>query len=273
MCLSWLMGVTLAVSAWLVAAPAEAANAQQGQATNARRAHVAAKQESMRVATRASAASAKNGARNIHRSKVRSIRRGGLQCVPFARTASGIDVRGNAHLWWDQAAGVYARGQTPEAGSVLSFRSNRSMPLGHVAVVSRVINSREVEIDHANWAGPGGRKGRISRGVSVVDVSDSNDWTAVRVELGNSENYGSIYPTNGFIYDRPESGAIMLAVAPQAASLPDLNTAPRDLRGAGSRGGSGYASVSYAGGRYEEVAEAPVEPRRSTVRKARRARH
>ena len=81
------------------------------------------------------------------------------------------------------------------------------MRLGHVAVVREVVNSREIEIDHANWAWAG--KGNISRGVAVIDVSERNDWTAVRVALGHSEDFGSVYGTYGFIYDRPDNGTMM----------------------------------------------------------------
>jgi surface antigen len=129
-----------------------------------------------------------------------------LQCVPFARAASGIQIKGNAANWWDAANGVYARGQAPEPGSVLNFRATGNMRLGHVAVVKNVVNSREIEIDHANWAGPGASKGGVSRAISVQDVSSNNDWSAVRVELGHSGSYGSVYPTYGFIYDRPDNG-------------------------------------------------------------------
>src|SRR5262245_7390104 len=66
---------------------------------------------------------------------------GGISCVPFARNASGIDVAGNAWQWWDNAAGVYERGSVPEAGSILAFRANGRMRLGHVAVVSRLVNA------------------------------------------------------------------------------------------------------------------------------------
>ena len=131
---------------------------------------------------------------------------GGLQCVPFARAATGIELKGNAANWWDAATGVYARGQAPEAGSVLNFRATGGMRLGHVAVVTHVVDSREIEIDHANWAGPGASKGGVSRAIPVVDVSDNNDWSAVRVGLGHSGTYGSVYPTFGFIYDRPDNG-------------------------------------------------------------------
>ena len=131
---------------------------------------------------------------------------GGLQCVPFARAASGIELKGNAANWWDAAEGVYERGSRPEPGSVLNFRSTGHMRLGHVAVVTAVNGGREIEIEHANWAGPGANKGGISRGIPVVDVSEANDWSSVRVGLGRSGEYGSTYPTYGFIYDRADPG-------------------------------------------------------------------
>ena len=148
----------------------------------------------------------------------------GISCVPFARADSGIDIAGNAYQWWHNAAGVYARGQTPVPGSVLAFRANTRMRLGHVAVVSRVINRREIEVDQANW-GPGGH---ITRGVPVIDVSDNNDWTAVRVSIGGGR-FGSVYPTHGFIYDRADTGTLM-ASSHSAPPLPAVNPAPSDLR-------------------------------------------
>lgn len=157
--------------------------------------------------------------------KVQYVRR--LQCVPFARAASGIEIKGNAANWWDAAAGAYARGQAPEAGSVLNFRSTRGMRLGHVAVVTSVVNDREIEIDHANWAGPGASKGGVSRGMSVIDVSPDNSWTQVRVSLGGDGKYGSVYPTYGFIYDRPDNGAFALNThRPDTAALDEVAEAP-----------------------------------------------
>ena len=172
--------------------------------------------------------------------------RGGISCVPYARAASGITVSGNAWQWWDNAAGVYARGSVPEPGSVLTFRSNGRMRLGHVAVVASVINSREIEIDHANWWGPG-MSGGVARNIPVVDVSDNNDWSAVRVGLGQSGDFGSVYPTYGFIYDRPDNG-VVVASAGAPAPQPELNPAPSDLRSTSERGWQTY----------EEVAEAPA---------------
>lgn len=136
----------------------------------------------------------------------------GISCVPYARQVTGIDVKGNAGSWWANAAGIYERGSRPEPGSIMSFRATGRMRLGHVAVVARVIDSRTVEIDHANWAGPGATKGGIARGIPVIDVSEYNDWSAVRVGLGHSGDYGSVYPTYGFIYDRPDRGQAMAEV-------------------------------------------------------------
>jgi hypothetical protein len=154
---------------------------------------------------------------------------GGLQCVPFARAASGIALKGNAVNWWDAAAGIYERGNRPEAGAVLNFRANGNMRLGHVAVVTRVLDSRTVEIDHANWAGTG--RGGVARSIPVIDVSERNDWSAVRVALGHGSDFGSVYPTYGFIYDRPDHGTMVA----------------NDFSGA----------HSAARGGYDEVAEAP----------------
>lgn len=136
----------------------------------------------------------------------------GLQCVPFARHVSGIDIVGNARTWWQQAEGRYLRGSRPEVGSVLTFKPTGAMRLGHVSVVSKIVSAREVLVDHANWPGPGVPKGRVARNVSVIDVSDDNDWSAVRVEIhGRGSGYGRIYPTWGFIY--PRTVAVTTAAA------------------------------------------------------------
>ncbi len=103
---------------------------------------------------------------------------------------------------------------------MLNFRANGAMRMGHVAVVNQVVDSRTIEIDHANWGGPGAVRGGISRDISVVDVSPANDWSAVRVALGHSGEFGSIYPTYGFIYNRPDRGRWS----------PRTTTAPRSRR-------------------------------------------
>jgi hypothetical protein len=181
----------------------------------------------------------------------------GISCVPYARNATGITLAGNAWQWWDHAAGTYERGSVPEPGGVLAFRANGRMRLGHVAVVTRVVNDREIEIDHANWAGRG-----VARGVAVVDVSENNDWSAVRVGLGRSDDFGSIYPTYGFIYDRPDSGTMLTAITVPAAQ-PALNAPPRDLRTPAER--MAVAVTLPRTHEYDEVAEAPSHPQATTT--------
>ncbi|QIG81173.1 CHAP domain-containing protein [Stakelama tenebrarum] len=131
------------------------------------------------------------------------------QCVTFARSVSGIEIYGNARTWWGQAAGRYDRGNTPEIGSVMSFRPIPRMPLGHVAMVSRIVSDREVLLTHANWS----RRGGVERDVRAIDVSPDNDWSQVRVWYAPIQALGgTTYPVNGFIY--PES--------PEAPEWPEL---------------------------------------------------
>jgi hypothetical protein len=148
-----------------------------------------------------------------------------IQCVAFARSASDVVLTGNAVNWWQNAKGIYARGTAPEVGSVLSFRANSRMPLGHVAVVTQIVDSRAVLIDQSHWHANG-----ISRDVSVIDVSQNNDWSAVRVAIGHRGTFGSIYPTNGFIYPRPDSSGRIVTARSDAALPYAGNVAPSDLR-------------------------------------------
>jgi surface antigen len=149
----------------------------------------------------------------------------GLSCVPFARMATGMNISGDARLWWHNAAGSYLRGQAPERGAVLAFMASGGMRRGHVSVVSAVVNDRTILIDHANWAGPGIRRGQVMRGVTVMDVSDRNDWTAVRVQVGHStEAFGRTYPTYGFIYNRPVGGRILTAAAQPTEEVADATS-------------------------------------------------
>ena len=100
----------------------------------------------------------------------------GGNCVLYARNVTGLNLDGNAGMWWSHADGRYQRGHAPAVGAVLVFRPSGHMRAGHVAVVSRVVNRREILIDHANWV-----RGRIVTGMSAIDVSANNDWTNVRV--------------------------------------------------------------------------------------------
>lgn len=138
-----------------------------------------------------------------------------LQCAPFAREVSGIDIHGNANTWWSQAAGRYERGQAPVQGAVMAFKAVRSMPVGHVAMVSKIVSDREVLLTHANWS----RRGGIERDVRAVDVSPAGDWSQVRVWYAGNRDLGTtVYPLAGFIY----SGK---APAQTAPALPTMTIA------------------------------------------------
>src|SRR5690606_21062136 len=100
-----------------------------------------------------------------------------LQCVPYARQVSGIRLYGDAHSWWNQAEGRYARGSRPRIGAVMAFQPHGKSRFGHVAAVSRIIDSRTVLIRHANWSPIDGRRGQIEDDVAAVDVSPDNDWS------------------------------------------------------------------------------------------------
>ncbi|MGH6931009.1 MAG: CHAP domain-containing protein, partial [Dongiaceae bacterium] len=76
---------------------------------------------------------------------------GPLQCVPYARSVSGIDIRGDAWTWWPGAEGRYERGPRPRPGAVLVFKRTNRLPRGHVSVVAQVVNRREILVTHANW--------------------------------------------------------------------------------------------------------------------------
>ncbi len=140
-----------------------------------------------------------------------------LQCVPYAREVSGIQIYGDAYTWWDQAQGRYATGTVPRPGAVMAFRPHRSMQLGHVAAVSRVLDSRRILLDHANWSPINGRRGQIEKDVLAVDVSPANNWSQVRVWYAPLGKVGTTaWPVEGFIYSdrRPQQPRVQYAMAP-----------------------------------------------------------
>lgn len=154
---------------------------------------------------------------------------GTLQCAPFARQVSGIELHGNANTWWGQADGRYDRGHEPRVGAVLAFAASRSMPVGHVAMVSKVVSEREVLLTHANWSYRGG----IERNVRAIDVSPNNDWTDVRVWYGPIGDLGlRANPAKGFIYAHA-SGEHRAPEAPVQIAMADRAIAGSDsARGA-----------------------------------------
>jgi surface antigen len=139
------------------------------------------------------------------------------ECVPFARLVSGIQIFGDAYTWWQQAIGRYQTGFAPKLGAVLCFKPTGRMRLGHVAVVSRVITERVIQITHANWSPIDGSRGQVENNVTVIDVSPAGDWSLVKVWYDPSRDLGSTtYPTYGFIY---QDGVARTYVSSQHAAV------------------------------------------------------
>ena len=125
-----------------------------------------------------------------------------LECAPFARAVSGVNLRGAAADWWQAAAGRYVRTSQPVVGAVLAFRRTSRLPDGHAAVVSRLLSDREILVTQANWV-----PHRVTEDMPVIDVSAANDWSMIRVWWPPSGQMGSrTYPAWGFILpDQPMS--------------------------------------------------------------------
>ena len=141
------------------------------------------------------------------------------QCVTFARMFSGIQIFGDARTWWEKATGHYPKGATPEAGSVLVFKPSGRMREGHVAVVSRVLTERIIQITHANWSPLQGRRGQVEKDVTVVDVSARGDWSQVKVWYDPMGDVGhTVYPTYGFIYQAARDATVRLIGGQTASS-------------------------------------------------------
>ncbi|MBC7136842.1 MAG: CHAP domain-containing protein [Oceanibaculum nanhaiense] len=130
-----------------------------------------------------------------------------LQCVPFARTVSGVEIYGDAWTWWTQAEGRYRRGREPRIGAVLALRQTGRLRLGHVAVVVARIDERRLLVSHANWGGDSRTRGKIHTRQPVMDVSPANDWSQLRF-MNTQGTFGSVYPAHGFIY--PEQAVAAL---------------------------------------------------------------
>ena len=136
-----------------------------------------------------------------------------VECAPFARALSGVRLNGAAADWWWQAEGRYSRSYSPRVGSVLVLSRTGRLQSGHVAVVSRVMSSRQILVTQANWV-----RDRITEDQPVIDVSANNDWSLVRVWWPPSSQMGiTDYPAHGFIHaERPKSREELVAETPTA---------------------------------------------------------
>ncbi len=126
------------------------------------------------------------------------------ECVPYARRVSGIQLRGDAYTWWNKAAGIYARGQTPLPGAILVLSQTNKLRRGHLAVVTNILAPREINVTHTNWGNDWMSRRVTYETLRVQDVSPANNWSSVRF-WNNEENvFGFPYPAQGFIYNRKE---------------------------------------------------------------------
>lgn len=140
--------------------------------------------------------------RETGKSRIEENGQAPLECVPFARDHSGVKIFGDAYTWWDQAAAKYERSGKPASGAVMVLSGYAGPERGHVAVVQKIVSSREIRVDHANWLDDGG----IYINDPVTDVSAANDWSQVRVfNIQTGAWGGNIYPVKGFIL--PQGGA------------------------------------------------------------------
>ncbi len=121
------------------------------------------------------------------------------QCVPFARRASGIQIRGDAHTWWRQAD-PEKRFKDPKPGAVMVLSKTRRLSLGHLAVVTDLVNEREINVTHTNWGWD--RKTRMMAYdyMRVKDVSKAGDWSQAVFWNPHGGHFGSPYKVSGFIY-------------------------------------------------------------------------
>lgn len=120
-----------------------------------------------------------------------------LQCVPYARQVTGMQLRGDAWTWWRLAKGNYSRDRRPSVGSILVLKKTNRLRRGHIAVVSEVLSDRTILVEHANWL----NRGKIHKDIPVKDVSSNNDWSQVRVWYVPSQTLGKrTYPAHGFIH-------------------------------------------------------------------------
>lgn len=129
------------------------------------------------------------------------------QCVPYVRARSGISVFGDAWTWWANTDGKYEHSSAPLLGSVLVLAGYDGPHRAHLAYVSRVVSSREIRVDHANWL----NDGEVFTNDPVEDVSSDNDWSEVRVFNPRTGAWGAnVYSVQGFIGPTPDSARVAL---------------------------------------------------------------
>lgn len=122
-----------------------------------------------------------------------------VQCVPYARQASGIQIYGDAHTWWTQANPPLIRRHYPVSGDVLVLARTNTMRHGHVAVVRNVLGNRDIMVTHSNWGNNRKNRRIIYESVRAQDVSPQNNWSQIRFWNYDTKAFGRPYTAMGFI--------------------------------------------------------------------------
>lgn len=184
-----------------------------------------------------------------------------LQCVPYAREISGVQIYGDAHTWWEQAQSKYARGNTPRKGAIMAFRPFRNMRLGHVAAITKIVDSRTVLLSHSNWSPINGRRGQIERDVKAIDVSPNNDWSMVRVWYHPLSGLGkTAWPVHGFIYNERSDGRAPMMRTRMARAAPELAPVLAPVRPARTVSSPAFTTAFAALGTPHPVAQRQPTP-------------
>lgn len=123
-----------------------------------------------------------------------------IQCVPYAREQSGLQIYGDAHTWWHQAKGKYERSQTPKVGAVMVLSKTTKLKYGHLAVVTKILGPHEIEVTHSNWGNTRERRCVIYNNMRVQDISRTKDWSVARFWNYEIDAFGLPYAVSGFIY-------------------------------------------------------------------------
>lgn len=146
-----------------------------------------------------------------------------VECAPFARALTGVNLSGDAADWWWKAGGRYARSRTPQVGSILVYRRSPRLPYGHVAVVSAVLSRRQIMVTQANWV-----HHRVTTDQLVLDVSPDGDWSSVRVWWPPANQMGTAdYQVFGFIRpEHPSGHDHILAAVPGAIRVAEAGRQP-----------------------------------------------
>jgi len=156
------------------------------------------------------------------------------QCVDFVIDNGWHDFNnsGNAKNWFAAAPGRgYATGHSPQVGAVLVWTGDIGAGAGHVAIVTRVISSTEIRIDHANYALNGAMDQKIYRDIGVKDASGGN-WTKVKTWYSATNDRNNVvwgsndYSVYGFIY--PKGMEMKMPTKAGHAWIPGESDAPED---------------------------------------------